>query len=402
MVRDLFSSDDNVACREFLYQVRIVAVGEAERELGVVTRAKDGLTYCFIRCCDREEQIFMHMSEVFELAPPRQAAEETAAEGGAGGGEDGEEAPTKSTGGRDPRKAAGSGGTVEVANGDEVSFNVVENRQDGRLNAVRVLKVPKGTASFQTVLPDRIEGCVARLPPAAPAAVGVQTKKAKDKDVAFKGLIQPAAPVPVPLKDGSMPRAAEREGAGKGDEAPSAAARGGKLLDAEAGMVAWSAADLSNPALVLEKGDTVEFTVIIDRPTKRLRAERVALVKACLGDESGEPSKSEAEQGAVISVKHRPKAAGGSYGYIRSKDGDKRVAFMFDDVDAASLLAAAASAKGDDDQVNRDRKRRQRGWLAQAHARAHTHSCTHEHTHARTHAHTHDTHVCVNVWCDGA
>ena len=81
-------------------------------------------------------------------------------------------------------------------------------------------------------------------------------------------------------------------------------------------------------------------SVVLDRPTKRLRAEKVALVQAALGeDESGEPSKSELEQGAIVAVKHRPHGAGGSYGFIRTKDGDRCVAV------AGRLLAAPTHAR---------------------------------------------------------
>ena len=40
-------------------------------------------------------------------------------------------------------------------------------------------------------------------------------------------------------------------------------------------MVAWTGTELSNPALVLEVGDTVEFAAVVDKPTKRVRAEKV-------------------------------------------------------------------------------------------------------------------------------
>ena len=40
-------------------------------------------------------------------------------------------------------------------------------------------------------------------------------------------------------------------------------------------MVAWTSAELSNPALVLEVGDTVEFAAVVDKPTKRVRADKV-------------------------------------------------------------------------------------------------------------------------------
>jgi len=38
-------------------QVRIVGLCETGREMGVVARVKDGVSYAFIRCCEREEQV---------------------------------------------------------------------------------------------------------------------------------------------------------------------------------------------------------------------------------------------------------------------------------------------------------------------------------------------------------
>jgi cold shock CspA family protein len=66
--------------KKFAQQVRVTALSGKDREMGVVAKVKDGLTYCFIRCCDREEQVFMHLSEIVELPG-------AAAEGGEGGEE---------------------------------------------------------------------------------------------------------------------------------------------------------------------------------------------------------------------------------------------------------------------------------------------------------------------------
>lgn len=96
----------------------------------------------------------MHMSEVFELGlPPAEQASDADGECRAGDEENAEEG-SKKGGGRGAKKAAGGAGVeVTIANGDEVSFNVVENKQDGRLNAVRVLKLPKASRAHASVFP---------------------------------------------------------------------------------------------------------------------------------------------------------------------------------------------------------------------------------------------------------
>lgn len=200
----------------------------------------------------------MHMSEVFEM--PDASAEAAAVGGEEGADED------KKKGGKNLKKSVPS----EVNNGDEVSFNVIESKQDGRMNAVRVLKLPKGSVSFETVLPGRVQGTISRLPPAANSAAN---KKVKDRDLAFKGLIAPLASIVTPNADGTMPPLIEES---EGGEAKTkGVSKGGKFVDPDAGMVTWTISDLSTFALVLEMGDTIEFTAVLDKPTKKLRAEKV-------------------------------------------------------------------------------------------------------------------------------
>ena len=335
------------------HDVRVTALSEEGREMGVVTRVKEGLTYCFLRCCEREEQIFMHMSEAHEMGPPGPAVEDAEAGGGGGGEVEGGvevdgaagEGDVK-IGGRGSRGARGTVGAVELHNGDEVSFNLAVSKQDGRLNAVRVVKLPKGTVTFEKELEGRFSGRVTRLPP---VVHGVPGKKNKDKEPAIKGLISPESEIPVPGYGGAAPVSATDEGetAGGGeakrDFGPTT--RGGKLVDAEAGMITWTAADLSNPALVFEKGDTVEFALVLDKPSKKLRAQDVKLVQASLDEgQSGEPSTGEVEQGAIVIVRNQAKHSGGGYGLIQSQDGSRRVMFHFEAVSAESLTSVAAEA----------------------------------------------------------
>lgn len=113
----------------------------------------------------------------------------------------------------------------------------------------------QGTVSFQTVLPDTYQGSIQRLPTQAPAVSGAPSKKIKDKELALKGLILPSAPVL--QHDGGLPPLVA-EG-GEDARRTEDMSRGGKVVDPAAGLVSWSAAELSNPVLALEKGDIVEF-----------------------------------------------------------------------------------------------------------------------------------------------
>jgi len=255
---------------------------------------------------------------------------------------------------------------------------VVQNQQDGRLNGTRVVKLPKGSVSFESVLPGRVQGTITRLPPASSSNASV--KKIKERDPAYKGLILPLSPISLPNSDGSAPAAAEEsEG---GDARGRDGLKGGKFVNPDAGLVSWSINELGNPALVLEVGDTIEFTAVVDRPTKCVRAEKVTLVKAALPEvlslslslslshththtlthtpntnayvyeqiqgQSGGATKGEIEQGAIVFVKHQAKSAEHcAYGFIRTKDGNKRIMFNLADVDPTSLAAIApAASKG--------------------------------------------------------
>ena len=43
--------------------MKIISFGAQERERGIIMRCKEGLNYCFIKCCNREDPLFMHLSE---------------------------------------------------------------------------------------------------------------------------------------------------------------------------------------------------------------------------------------------------------------------------------------------------------------------------------------------------
>ena len=139
-----------------------------------------------------------------------------------------------------------------------------------------MVKLPKGSVSFESVLPGRVQGTIARLPPASSS--NASNKKIKERDPAYKGLISPLSPISLPNSDGSAPAAAEEGGDARGRDG----LKGGKFVNPDAGLVSWTINEVGNPALVLEVGDTIEFTAVVDRPTKCVRAEKVTLIKAAL------------------------------------------------------------------------------------------------------------------------
>lgn len=246
--------------------VKVCAFAKAGREQGVVTKVKEGVQYAFIRCCDREEAVFFHFSEV-------------------------------------------EGQTA--ANGDELEFGVSEGKAEGRLTANRITKLPPGTVSFETVLEGRFEGTVERVLAEHSAA---STKKG-GKDHAIIGMI--------------------KEDVAEGDEdASQDVDRASKLRDPDLKLISYASSDLENLALVLSKGDRVSFTAVLDRPTKKKRATKVALVSPCLADgETGEETEIGPETGVISHIKNH-------HGYIRCAERDTRLYFMLSDVDPESLAAA--------------------------------------------------------------
>jgi cold shock CspA family protein len=100
-------------------QIRVVQFGTEGREQGV-TRSKEGSAQGLIRCCDRLEPVPFFLADL------------------------------------DPEHAAAA------TQGTEVEFNVVESRGDGRPLAIRVVRLPPGTVSFEKVLL-RARPCCFRL-----------------------------------------------------------------------------------------------------------------------------------------------------------------------------------------------------------------------------------------------
>lgn len=114
-----------------------------ERELGIVDRIKAGGG--FIKCCDRQDDVYFPFHEV---------QEDDAS---------GKEGETGTSHGHRPSKSS-------LREGDEVSFYVYEDQDDesgrsrSRLTALRVQKLPKGTVSFEELIRSDVEGTVTKVP----------------------------------------------------------------------------------------------------------------------------------------------------------------------------------------------------------------------------------------------
>jgi len=194
---------------------------------------------------------------------------------------------------------------------------VQEVTQDGRPQAARIARLPRGTVTFETELPGRFVGTVERPLGAAAAAPG-----GGKRDGAQRGLIRPEVPL-LPDKKADKAKAGagddedDEDGEGGAQQKPAEqraiahTERGGwgrgdrPRHDPEAGLVSFTAAELADPAAAFRRGDTLEFGAVLDRPTRRLRATRVALKTAALAEgEAPGPVSGAPERGLVVAMKH--------------------------------------------------------------------------------------------------
>lgn len=113
--RDKLQRATNICLVEDTFKIS----GEV-RETGVITSVKDG--FGFIRCADREARMFFHFSEMMTVK-------------------------------------------TEIQVNEEVEFTVVQDPSSpSRQIAIRIKYLPKGTISFETVLPTKLTGSVEKEP----------------------------------------------------------------------------------------------------------------------------------------------------------------------------------------------------------------------------------------------
>ncbi|XP_054751205.2 cold shock domain-containing protein E1-like [Lytechinus pictus] len=93
--------------------------GKENRETGTVAAVKDG--FGFIKCACREARMFFHFSEMLQAG--------------------------------------------DICVSDEVEFSVIPDpTSPQRQIAIRIKRLPKGSVSFETVLPNRVQGLVDKVP----------------------------------------------------------------------------------------------------------------------------------------------------------------------------------------------------------------------------------------------
>uniref|UniRef100_A0A7S4JEA7 CSD domain-containing protein n=1 Tax=Guillardia theta TaxID=55529 RepID=A0A7S4JEA7_GUITH len=307
--------------------VKIISFGAQERERGIIMRCKEGLNYCFIKCCNREDPLFMHLSEfVGPDSTPVPIDDEKSHDSSPEN--DGNDVGA-SEGVKSPDKNAAR--TGKINNGDEVEFNVSESKADGRLMAVRVTKLPPGSVSFEETLPGKFEGIVERPLPENRGIPSGMSKKLKDKDIAFKGLLRPLEPIVIGETGEEEPKAPENENEEKPVKEKKKSSAKSKSKEQECEFLTWTANDLANPSVFLHHGDKVNFTIILDKQYKRLRAASITLAEAKLGEGEQEASEKKGPLlGLIAAVKH-------SHGWIKCNQLENFVYFSFTDVDHSTL-----------------------------------------------------------------
>ena len=241
--------------------VRLVKAKVDPRETGIVSAVKE--SFGFIQCCDREERLFFHCSEVVDRKILRE--------------------------------------------GDEVEFAIDKDRDDRNMaRAIQVL--PSGTVSFEKVLAEQAEGTVER------------EWRARQKG----GRAGPSG-----RDDG---RAAVRDSGSIACELDGQQLR----LPFEGEDVQLHAAAAREGSSLPLKGDKVQFSLILHKPTGQKRAAAIRVVQY---------GKEGREQGVVMRSKE-----GSAPGLIRCCDRAEPVPFALADLDPD--LAAALATPGTEVEFN--------------------------------------------------
>ncbi|KAJ0399628.1 hypothetical protein P43SY_008825 [Pythium insidiosum] len=260
------------------------------RELGVVARLKAGGG--FIRCCERAEDVYFPMHELRATMEASEALES-------------DDKPT-------------------VREGDEVSFFVLEEKDDdggreaprggarnasARLTALRVVRVPAGTVSFEDLLQSDVRGVVTKAP------------KEPRNGPEVLGVITPAAPTQETAAKPNVDEDDEKENAGDDGAAKKASKKQPKkkLAKGPAG-VAFRLADAHDVSYVPATGDVVVFDHVLDKRTRRPRATNVRVVAL---------NATHRETGVISAMKDE-------FGFIRCAERASDAYFRFTDVMSVS------------------------------------------------------------------
>lgn len=264
------------------------------RELGVVDRVKAGGG--FIKCCDRQEDVYFPFHEVREAASDAQPASGDSQAASAEG-----EAKQQRPSGQRPSKSA-------LREGDEVSFYVYEEQDDEsgrsrpRMTALRVQKLPPGSVSFEEFIRSDVEGKVTKAPKEprnGPEILGIITLPDAPADVAAPAVEENAEAV-----------AADEDGAKEGKK------KKGTLKKRKKVTVAFRLSDTEDMSYIPSSGDRVVFDEVLDKRSGKHKAIRVRVL---------ELNSKHRETGVIATMKD-------DFGFIKCAERASDAYFRFSDV----------------------------------------------------------------------
>jgi len=227
-----------------------------DRQTGIIHSVKDG--FGFIRCCDSPRSLYFHFRDVVLLQRGQ-----------------------------------------EISKGVEVEYTIANDDRAGKLCAVRVRGLPKGTVSFTVTHDERQRGVVQReLGPTFPTPLGTSPFTRREDEE--KGVITLAADISTE-----------------------------SLLFGLMDIRNYQAMGRAFP--YLRYGDEVECTILTDKRNGRKHATDIVLVT---------PAMEKVEMGVVCSVKK-------NYGHITCAEQDEDLFFHFTDFEDSNLLESLTTGEKD-------------------------------------------------------
>jgi len=238
------------------------------REQGIVSTMKD--SFGFIECADRPARIFFHFSEMMDRDMP-----------------------------------------VRVS--DEVEFSVTPSDRSGQENATKICILPKGTVVFEIEQEGKLRGVVHR----EPRQIRSNQRSQRDRgppppQEQFGQILVPretTVEVQVVDSEDASPTedAAPTEDTAQIKSAPKP--KFGKKPDGD--LYDFSASEVGETGSIpLIPGDEVEFSLLMDKRTKKKRAIRIALTKL-------NPAR---ERGVVCAIRE-------PFGYMKCESRDQLISF---------------------------------------------------------------------------
>lgn len=264
------------------------------REFGMVDRIKAGGG--FIKCCDRQEDIYFPFHEVREAAPDAQPASGDSENAPADS-----EAKQQRSSGQRPSKSA-------LREGDEVSFYVYEEQDDEsgrsrpRMTALRVQKLPPGTVSFEEFIRSDVEGKVTKVPKEprnGPEILGIIT-----------------LPEAAPAEAAALPaeESAEAVAAEEGSKEPKK--KKGTLKRKKKVTLPFRLSDTEDMSYLPASGDRVVFDEVLDKRSGKHKAIHIRVL---------ELNPKHRETGVIATMKD-------DFGFIKCAERASDAYFRFTDV----------------------------------------------------------------------